>query len=91
MKVNDKMTPSLKKLEKNLQTVPKKAYNYWVSKTPKRSGNARRRTSLKDSTIVADYGYAQRLDQGWSSQARNGMSKPTIDFVKKLIKSMMRK
>lgn len=59
-------------------TVVKKTYDYFVSITPKRSGNARRSTKLENNTIDADYAYAERLDQGYSKQAPRGMSDPSI-------------
>ena len=51
--------------------------------TPKRSGNARNKTNLKSgtTTILADYDYAGRLDEGWSKQAPNGFTDQTIDFI----------
>lgn len=54
--------------------------------TPIRSGNARRKTYRKnDTTILADYAYAGRLDEGWSSQAPGGFTDPTIDYIEKSI------
>jgi hypothetical protein len=91
MIVKDILTPSLKKMQKELEKVPEQAYDYWVKETPIRSGRARSQTSLKGNTIVADYPYAERLDQGWSRQARNGMSRPTMSFVKRLIQNILRK
>lgn len=80
----------LEALGKELETIPPKAYNYFKQKTPVDSGNARRKTSLQGNTINADYDYATRLDQGYSKKARQGMSKPTIEYVKRLIKQSAR-
>lgn len=92
MNVRDLITPSLKRIKKELAQVPKQAYDYWVSITPIRSGNARRRTKLTADTILADYAYAQRLDTGWSKQfGGRGMTKPTEQFVYKRVKQIMRK
>lgn len=71
--------------------VPKKSYDYFVAETPIQSGNARRSTRLRDTTIKADYGYAHRLDTGWSRQAPDGMTDPTIRYVDKLISDNVRK
>ena len=75
------------------------AYKFFVATTPKGDpsswknpkapkgyvpGNARSKTVLQGNTIVADYAYAERLDTGWSKQAPNGMSDPTIAFMQKL-------
>jgi hypothetical protein len=90
-RVSDRMTPSLKRIEKELKTLPREAYDEWVRLTPRRSGNARRRTVLRNDTIVADYPYAQRLEQGWSDQAPNGMAAPTEKFIRRRLKSKIRK
>ena len=66
--------------------VVQQAFRYFVKTTPIRSGNARRNTRLEnDTTIVADYAYSQRLDQGYSKQAPNGMVKPTEAEIRKLL------
>lgn len=85
------MTVSLQRIQKRLETLPQIAYKEFVKKTPIRSGNARRNTKLEKNTIVANYPYAKRLDEGYSKQAPQGMSKPTEDFVKKQTDKMMRK
>ena len=48
-----------------------------------RSGNARRKTRLSGNKIIAGYNYAQKLDEGYSRQAPDGMTKPTEEFIKK--------
>ena len=53
--------------------------------TPRDTGNARRNTKLVGDTILAQYPYAQRLEQGYSKQAPDGMSTPTIEYIKKYI------
>ena len=89
--VNNKLTPSLKRIQQQLAKVPAEAYKFWESHTPVRSGNARRSTRLQGDTIKANYPYATRLDEGWSKQSPQGMSKPTDKFVAALIKRIMRK
>lgn len=63
--------------------VMREAGAYFKSKTPVDQGNARRNTSTSGLVINADYAYADRLDNGWSKQAPNGMSDPTIDFIER--------
>lgn len=55
------------------------------SGTPRVTGNARRNTKLTGDRILAQYPYAQRLDQGSSKQAPDGMSVPTVEYIKKYI------
>lgn len=64
----------------------KEAYDYFRGITPERTGNAKRSTRLRNDEIQADYAYAQRLDGGYSSQAPQGMTKPTEKFIQEYIK-----
>jgi len=89
--VNDKITPSLKKIKANLSKLPKEAYAFFVEQTPVKSGNARRKTTLSQETIKARYPYASELDSGRSDQAPDGMIKPTENFIKKRSKQIVRK
>jgi len=59
--------------------------NRWKTKyKPKnyRPGNARRKTVLRNNEIQANYPYAQRLEEGYSSQAPNGMTEPTLKDIR---------
>jgi hypothetical protein len=62
-------------------------YKFFVKATPIRSGNARRNTNLnkQKNTIEADYAYAGRLNNGWSKQAPDGMTEPTIEYMKRSV------
>lgn len=75
---------------KDLQQVAQKGHVHFKSITPIRSGNARRKTVLNRGNIEANYPYAVRLDQGWSRQAPQGMVKPTIEYMRKLVQKIMR-
>lgn len=84
------ITNSLKRIQKKLNQVPKEAYKEFVQETPIRSGNARRKTRLQGKTINANYPYAKRLDEGYSKQAPEGMSKPTEDFIKQRVAAILK-
>ena len=73
------------------QTLPREAYNEFRRNTPYRSGNAFRNTTLRDSTIEANYPYAQRLDDGYSSLKPQGMTEPTEKFLEKRVNDLIRK
>jgi hypothetical protein len=90
-KLSDNITPSLGKIKNGLPLVQKQAFNKFVSLTPKKSGNARQRTKLVGDSIFANYPYATRLDNGYSSQAPQGMTKQTIEYFKQLLKRLIRK
>lgn len=56
--------------------------------TPVDKGNARRNTKLitnapNKTTILADYAYAGKLNEGYSIQAPEGMTKPAITYIRK--------
>ena len=90
--VNDSITPSLNRIQRDIQQVPQKAYEEYVRLTPVRSGNARRKTRLVgNDTIAPRYAYARPLDQGSSRQAPQGMSGPVLEYMKRLLRRIMRK
>ena len=78
----------LKKVQQEVAKIPQEAFNYFRSVTPIDTGNARRSTSLRGTVIEANYPYAKRLDQGWSDQAKNGMVKPTQDYIRKRVRQI---
>lgn len=90
-KTKDAMTASLRRIQSQLDKIPQQAYNFFVKVTPKRTGNARRKTKLVKDEIQAQYPYAERLDEGYSKQAPDGMSKPTEKFIDDRLKQIMRK
>lgn len=87
VKVNSQgLKQKLTKILNLKDSVMPKAYEYFKSQTPKRSGNARQKTRLDTSkTIQAEYAYAGQLDKGSSKQAPKGMVKPTEEQLKKLV------
>jgi len=85
-KARDTMTPDLQRLQQVYRNLPDVALDAWVKNTPKDSGNARRKTKLEGNDIVANYPYAERLDKGYSKQARNGMSKPTLEAIERYLR-----
>ena len=87
----NRISSSLGRISVRLQTLPKKGFEFWRKTTPKDTGNARRRTKLNKNTIEARYPYAQRLDEGWSKQAPRGMLQPTLEYLGRIAKRMVRK
>lgn len=85
----NRIRPHLQKVDKRLSKVAPEAHKFFVSETPIRTGNARRKTRLQGKIIKADYPYAKRLDEGWSRQSPEGMSKPTIQYIKDMIADIM--
>jgi hypothetical protein len=89
--VSNTVGPSLTRLQQNLGNLPNEYYAEYRKNTPKRSGNARDNTKLRNDTIEANYDYAQRLDQGYSRQSPKGMKEPTDDYIETLIDQFIRK
>jgi hypothetical protein len=87
----DNISPSLSKIQSSIPNVVQSTYRHFVSITPKDTGNARNKTRLQGNTINADYAYAQRLDKGWSKQAPKGMVAPTILFLERALRRIVRK
>lgn len=73
------------------EAIAKEVFDYFVSITPIDKGNARRRTKLQGDTIHANYPYATRLDTGYSNQAKDGMSKPTLKKLSDLVKNNLKR
>lgn len=66
------------------------AYSEFVKNTPKNTGNARNKTKKFGNNIRAGYDYADRLDKGYSKKAPQGMTKPTVEFIKKRIERILK-
>ena len=89
--IKDQITGQLKSIQKQLRQVPDEAHKEFVALTPVRTGNARSRTSRRGDTIVANYAYAQRLDEGWSKQAPRGMTEPWELWLQRRLKQIFGK
>ena len=85
---SDDITGALKDIPDGVMT---QAGKYFKKITPRDKGYARRNTTYSESGIKANYGYAHRLDTGWSKQAPAGMSEPTEEYIDKLIDQNVRK
>lgn len=88
VKGTNNLTPRLNKIKRDISNLPKEAHKVVVENTAVRSGNARRNTRRSGEKIIANYPYAQRLDQGWSKQFPDGMTKPTEEFIAKRLEQI---
>lgn len=86
-----KITPRLNRLLRyvNDDTITEVAYQSFRKYTPVRSGNAKRNTKKSGHSVLADYPYATRLEEGYSKQAPDGMTIPTIEDIRKYINKKM--
>lgn len=89
--VVDNITPSTTRIQNQLARLPQEAYKVFKDNTPIKTGNARRKTRLSGDTIRADYPYAEKLNEGYSKQAPQGMVTPTEKFLRNRIREILRK
>lgn len=89
--VKDNITPVTLKIQKDLKDLTKEIFDFWITTTPIRTGNARNKTRLQGNKIRANYPYAQKLDEGYSKQAPKGMTEPTTKFIEQSLTKIMRK
>ena len=87
----DTITRDLARIKRELDRLPQQALDEFRDLTPIRSGNARRRTRLSGDVIQADYAYAERLDQGWSRQAPQGMTRPWQTWMSRQLRKIFGK
>jgi len=81
----------LDELEDMPDDVMKSAFKFYKKATPKRTGNARNKTTMRGDKIRSGYPYAGRLDEGWSKQSPDGMTEPTIEFIEDEVDKEVRK
>jgi hypothetical protein len=89
-------TKDITKLFSQLGKMPKgvhsDAFTFLRQATPIRSGNARRKTKKESRLRIGSrYGYAGKLDDGFSRQAPDGFTEPTIDKMEQLVDREIRK
>jgi hypothetical protein len=90
---NSILNARLKKQTDALAKLPDQGVQQFKALTPIRSGNARSNTDLTSNKnkIVADYAYAQRLDDNWSPQTRGrGIVAPFTVWWKDQLKKISR-
>jgi hypothetical protein len=79
--ITDQITKDLKDKARVLKEIKQPALEEFRRLTPRRTGKARSNTLLQGTTIKANYPYAQRLEEGYSKQAPQGISKPWTKWM----------
>lgn len=77
-----------RQLTQAFEGLPRAAHDQFRSVTPVDTGNARRSTDIRGNEIQANYPYANRLNEGYSRQARNGMTNPTIEWIRQYLRGL---
>lgn len=83
------------KIRARLQTLGRKvdqikdfAHSEFQKTTPIRTGNARKNTNRVNVGIEANYDYANKLNNGYSRQAPEGMTTPTVEAIQAYVRRM---
>lgn len=93
------LTPALRRIQRDINNLPKELHKKMVELTPVDTGNARRRTRLVNKRIEARYGYAQVLNRGrhmtrrgmrGSLQAPKGMTGPLRQWYRNRVRALLR-
>jgi hypothetical protein len=83
-----------REIERVANELPRDAYTVFKKETPVRTGNARNNTNYqstqKGGTITGNYPYANELNKGKSRQAPDGMTTPTIDYIRDTVRRALR-
>ena len=83
-----KIKARLNEVDRKVQQLATEAGDYFRSVTPIRTGNARSKTKTVGREIRADYDYAMRLNEGYSRQAPNGMTTPTVKEIQNIVRKL---
>lgn len=79
----------LRRVQRFARSLPGEAAEHFRSVTPIRTGNARSNTELRGGkNITANYAYANRLNEGYSGQAPQGMTEPTIAWIRSQLRGL---
>lgn len=77
-----------RQLTQAFESLPGDAHKQFQSITPIDTGRARQSTDIRGNEIQANYPYANRLNEGYSRQARNGMTNPTIEWIRQYLRGL---
>lgn len=83
----NRIGPRLDQVRAFMNELPRDMHEEFVNNTPIRTGNAKRSTDFKSNEIQGNYNYANRLNKGWSRQAPNGMTDPTIEYARQRVRA----
>lgn len=98
--IQDQITGDIDQIKKEIAELPRAALIEYRRLTPRRTGNAQRKTQLKGQTIQANYAYAEVLDAGrgnrdgqmrGSTQAPQGMTKPWEQWLQNRVDKFMKR
>jgi len=81
-----KIRARLTEVDRQVNRIKDYAAEEFRSITPIRTGNARSKTRRVQQGIEANYHYATRLNDGYSKQAPDGMTKPTVEAIQAFVR-----
>jgi len=83
-----KIKTRLERLERDVGKIKDFAADEFRKITPIRTGNARSKTNRINAGVEAAYPYANALNDGFSRQAPQGMTAPTVDKISDYVRKM---
>lgn len=88
----NKIKPDIENKLDVLEEIPEDIHDFFRAATPVLTGNARKKTILKNNKeLIGDYPYAVRLDNGFSDKAPDGMTKPTQAYFKRRMDAIFKR
>lgn len=90
---SNRIRPHAERVSRLLLRIPPRAFTFFKNITPIKTGNARNNTNYESKpnggVIKGDYPYVNRLNEGYSQQAKNGMTQPTIQEIRRLVRRIL--
>lgn len=83
-----KIRARLEHVDRKVRQIKDFAHKEFQAITPIRTGNARKRTNRINRGVEAAYPYANRLNEGYSRQAPQGMTDPTVDKIQAYVRKI---
>ena len=83
-----KIQARMENIERSIGKIKDFAAEEFRAITPIRTGNARSKTSRVNVGVEAAYPYANKLNDGFSRQAPDGMTAPTVEKISDYVRKM---
>lgn len=83
-----KIQARMEEVERKVGRIKDFAADEFRKTTPIRTGNARSKTNRTNVGVEAAYPYANSLNDGFSRQAPQGMTEPTVDKISDYVRKM---
>ena len=83
-----KIQARLNEIDRKVNRIKDHAHEQFRKITPIRTGNARSKTNRINRGVEAAYPYANKLNDGHSRQAPQGMTDPTVEQIREYVRKI---